>query len=103
MKIIFVYLTFSNREETEKIIRILLKNRLIVCANFWPVNSFYRWQGKIERNKEIVLILKTKKKYFSQIERIIKKNHSYSLPFIGQIEIKKLNPEYRKYLEKELK
>jgi periplasmic divalent cation tolerance protein len=68
----FIYTICASEEETQKITEALLRARLVACANWWPIRSFYRWKGKIEKEKETALLLKTQEKNFSKIEKIIK-------------------------------
>ena len=59
---IFIYITFPNKKEAEKVGLFLVKERLAACSNIFPIESIYRWQGKIVKEKEEVLIVKTLKK-----------------------------------------
>ena len=56
MKFIFVYITNPTQKEAEKIAKHLLKKRLVACVNFFPVKSFYWWEGEILSEKEFGLI-----------------------------------------------
>ena len=74
--------TCKDEKEAEKISEILLKKRLIACANYFPVKSKYYWKGKIVKESETFLIIKTKNQNKDKIIKEIKKNHSYELPVI---------------------
>jgi periplasmic divalent cation tolerance protein len=99
----FIYTICASEEETQKITEALLRARLVACANWWPIRSFYRWKGKIEKEKETALLLKTQEKNFSKIEKIIKKLHSYSVPCICGWKVRKVSKNYLKWMNKELK
>jgi periplasmic divalent cation tolerance protein len=80
---IFVYVTAPSPETAEKIATASLESRLAACANILPgMQSAYRWQGKIERAEETVLILKTQAVHFSALEACIKTLHPYDTPCI---------------------
>jgi len=100
---IIIYITCKDSEEAEKIAEHLLKERLIGCANIFPVKSIYWWKGKIEKNDEVVLLAKSKKEKFKSIELAVKKIHSYDIPLIESWDISDVNKEYLDWLEKELK
>lgn len=100
---IFVYVTCKDKIEAKKIAKEILKKKLAICANIFPIESLYWWDKKITQDKEVALILKTQEKYYKEIEKEIKKLHSYKIPFIGAIKIEKVNKEYLKWLTKELK
>lgn len=87
-----IYTTCKSSNEAEKIAKHLLKNKIVACANIFPIKSMYNWKGKLVLDKEVVLILKSNKNY-KIIEKEIKKIHSYKTPFIGQININ-VNKEY---------
>lgn len=80
--IALVHVTCSSMSEAQRIAAALLRARLVACANWWPVHSHYRWRGKLERAREVMLELKTLPKLVSAVRREIKKQHSYELPVI---------------------
>ena len=94
-----VYTVFSNKREAQKIINTLIKDKLIACANFWPIESHYVWKGKKEEAREYACFIKTLKKNYKKVEKFILKNHSYDTPCILEIGIKKSYAGYDKYLE----
>jgi len=97
--IVFAYITTKNKSEAKKIGKILLQERLAACVNvFDNMNSMYWWEGKIQDEKETVLIVKTTKKLFLTLSRKVKSIHSYKAPCILQIPIIDGNKEYLKWL-----
>ena len=72
----------------------MLSDKMIVCVNIVKnVESYYRDSGSLKKTNELILLIKTfhtKKK----IENLIKKNHPYDIPFLVQLETKKVNNEY---------
>ncbi len=103
-KICIVYVTASNKKEAEKIAKELIALRLAACVNiFDQVDSFYRWEGKQEKSREAVLIIKTKESLFPELEQKIKDLHSYSCPCILAINITQANKVYRDWIITETK
>ena len=98
-----IYTTFPNKKLAEKLADKILKARLAACINYWPINSQYWWKNKIEKAKEWVLIIKTVKKNYQKIEKIIKKNHPYQIPAIFSWSIEKVEKDYLKWFKKEVK
>ena len=82
MELIAIYVTYASEEEAQKIVIILLEKRLIACANVYPVNSFFRWNGKIENENEYVSILKSGTSKINEIITAIQALHSYDIPCI---------------------
>jgi periplasmic divalent cation tolerance protein len=88
MSYIIVLMTASNKEEAIKIVRILLEEKLVACANMIEaVSSFYWWKGTIEEDKEVLVIMKSHKNLFQKISSRIIKLHSYDVPEILAIPI----------------
>jgi periplasmic divalent cation tolerance protein len=100
---IFIYLTCQNKKEAKKMGLVLIKKRLAACCNIFPIESIYWWQGKIVKDREVVLIVKTLKKNFNKIEKEVEKLHSYTVPCILEIPIKRVSLKYLNWLKKEVK
>lgn len=95
---ILIYSTFPNKREVKKIGERLIQKKLAACVIFFPIDSIYSWKGKIVKNKEFALIMKTKKENFKKIERFILKNHTYDTPCVLEIPINKVTKKYLKWL-----
>ncbi len=99
-----IFITTSSLDEAEKIGRALVEEKLVACANIIsPIRSIYRWQGKICDDKEALIILKTKKKLFKQIENRVKALHSYEVPEVISMPIIEGSNKYLSWLESETK
>ncbi len=79
---ISIYVTCKDKNEAEKISKILLQKKVIACSNIFPVSSLYNWKGKLNKENEFAMILKTKKSKLNEAKKLIKKNHSYDIPCI---------------------
>ena len=97
---IVVLVTCGSEEEATKIANSLVGESLAACVNIIsPVRSIYRWEGKIWDEKEWVLIIKTQKKRFEELERKVKSLHSYSVPEIIALPIVEGSESYLEWLE----
>ena len=98
-KLIFSYIVCKNKTEAKKIGKVLLQEKLAACANIFDnMESMYWWKGKIQNDKETVLIAKTTKKLFPKLSKKVRSIHSYSVPCILQLEVKDGNKEYVDWL-----
>ena len=80
---IVVFMTAANGEEAERIAEMLVEGRLAACVQILPeMKSVYRWQGKIERQREVLLIAKTTRSKFQELERKVRAAHGYEIPEI---------------------
>ena len=89
--------TAKNEQEAFEISKKLLEEKLIACSNFFPVNSLYWWDNKIEAAKEFFVVMKAEKSNFKKIVSRIRQLHSYKLPAIEKINVKTY-PEAGKWI-----
>lgn len=99
---ILIYITNPTKRVAGKMTKFLLKKRLIACVNIFEIESFYWWQGKIEKAKEFVLIGKTIEKNYKKIKKEVEKIHPYQIPCILKIKVK-ANEKYLNWLKSEVK
>jgi periplasmic divalent cation tolerance protein len=94
---IAVFITAPNVEEAERLAEILVEKKLAACIQILPgMTSVYRWQGKVERQSEVLLIAKTTRAKFAEFEKEVRAIHSYETPEIVALE---LTAGSRPYLE----
>src|SRR6266566_9649159 len=83
---IAVFMTAANGEEATRLAGMLVGAHLAACVQILPeMESVYRWNGKIERQAEILLVAKTTKAKFDELEREVRALHSYETPEIVAI------------------
>ena len=69
----------NNEDIASRIIQVLLDKRLVSCCQTYNIESTYWWQGKIDKEKEIMIQLKTKKSLYKEVEKEILKLHDYDV------------------------
>src|SRR6185295_3522929 len=85
---IVVFMTAANGEEATRLADMLVGAHLAACVQILPeMESVYRWQGKIERQAEILLIAKTTRGRFDELEREVRALHSYDTPEIVAVPV----------------
>lgn len=83
MKAIAVVTTVGNQEQANLIAEELVINHLASCVNILPVmRSVYFWKGRVCDDSELLLIVKTARRYYGAVEATIKELHDYELPEI---------------------
>ena len=97
--LITVVTTTNSKKNAKKVANTLLQKRLAACIQIDKILSYYTWQGKIERQKEYRLTIKTQKRHYKKIVKTIKKLHSYDTPEIIKINIDKADKSYAKWVE----
>ena len=97
---IVVFITVSNENEAANIARALVEGKLAACVNIVRnLRSIYRWQGKIEDEPEVLMIVKTQKKLFNRLSRKVRELHSYTVPEIIALPIVDGSEDYLKWLK----
>ena len=84
--------------------RILVEERLAACANVIPgMRSFFYWKGRLCREKEALILVKTVNKQGEKIINKIEEVHSYEVPEIIFFRVNKGEKNYLKWVEKMVK
>ncbi|MEW6675845.1 MAG: divalent-cation tolerance protein CutA [Nitrospirota bacterium] len=96
---IVVFITTSSEDEAVKIARALVEARLAGCVNIIRnIRSIYSWQGKIEDEIEVLMVVKTQKTLFDNLSKKVKELHSYTVPEIIAMPIVEGSEDYLKWL-----
>ncbi len=95
-----VLITTSSPEEAEKIGKALVCERLAACANIVKeIRSFFFWQGKVEDEREALIIVKTKASLFPSLVERVKALHSYTVPEIIALPILMGSESYLRWMD----
>jgi len=101
---IVVLVTCANLKEAQRISQALVRNKLAACVNIVvKVNSIFWWQAKLEKCRETLLIIKSKKAQFLKIVRLVRSLHSYAVPEIIALPIVAAEKRYLEWLSSSLK
>jgi periplasmic divalent cation tolerance protein len=101
---IVVLVTCGSEEEALKIANALVEEHLAACVNLVaPIRSIYRWEGKIWDEKEWLLIIKTEKQRFEELEKKVKSLHSYSVPEIISLPVTEGSSAYLNWIRENTK
>ena len=88
MMFVIIFITASNKKEAGRIAQGLIKKRLAACVNIaGDIKSLFRWKGKIDKAREVLLIVKSKKTNFKKIAGFVRSVHSYQVPEIIAVPI----------------
>lgn len=99
---VWIYVTAASREEALRIARAVVEERLAACANVLPeVTSVYRWEGKVNEEPEVALVLKTTVDRVEAVTERVRKLHSYSCPCVVALPIVGGNSEFLAWIGEE--
>jgi periplasmic divalent cation tolerance protein len=97
---IIVFVTCESGEQAETIARSVVSEKLAACVNVLPgVRSCYVWEGKLTWSDEFLLMIKTTRARFDQLQDRIKALHSYSVPEIVGVTIDAAFERYGDWIE----
>jgi periplasmic divalent cation tolerance protein len=100
--ILIVLVTAANSEEAAKISEVLVKTHLVACATVIPaVQSIYWWEGGLSKDQESMILLKTTRSRYSELEKTIREMHSYKVPEILAVPVTEGSLDYMRWVKSE--
>ncbi|XP_073385791.1 uncharacterized protein [Physcomitrium patens] len=96
---IVVYVTVPNKETGTKLAHSIIENKLAACVNQIPgVESTYWWEGKVETDTEILLMIKTRQALLGELTDHVNNNHPYDTPEVIALPITGGSEKYLKWI-----
>jgi periplasmic divalent cation tolerance protein len=96
-----VLVTCATPAEARRIAGAVVRERLAACVNIIlsPVESFYTWKGKLEKTREYLLVMKTTAKRLAELEKEVRRLHSYDVPEFIALPIAEGSRKYLSWIE----
>ena len=99
-EMLLVLSTFANEEDAARVVKALVGERLIACGNLLPgARSLYRWQGAIADEREVVVLMKTRKQDWTALLSRLHELHPYETPECIAVRIAAGAPKYMAWLD----
>jgi len=97
---IIIFVTASSKKEARKIAGSLIKHKLAACVNIVDkIDSVFFWESKVDKAKESLLIIKSKKEKMPKIIKLVKSTHSYKVPEIIALPIISGDKAYLRWID----
>ena len=93
-----VLTTYPSRERALTAVAGALSRRLAACGSVLPVDSRYWWRGRVQSEKEALVLFKTVPKRVGALFRYLEESHPYSVPEIVELDVPRAAPAYLAYL-----
>jgi periplasmic divalent cation tolerance protein len=95
--------TCPEGEIAEQLATMLVTQHLAACINIMPgLTSVYRWQGNVEKENEVLLLIKTTRERYAALQTAIQQHHPYELPEVLAVTVDDGSPEYLRWLASSL-
>ena len=99
-EMLVVFSTFANEDDAARVARILVEERLIACANLLPgARSIYHFKGVVEDQREVVVLMKTRKQDWTAFLSRLHDLHPYDVPECIAVRVAAGAPKYMEWLE----
>lgn len=94
--------TLPDRGAAERLAERLVEERLIACANLVPgVVSIYRWEGRVQREEEVVVVMKTPRSLVERLFRRVSELHPYEVPELVSLPAGEVSNAYCRWVRQE--
>ncbi len=97
-----LYVTHPDEETARRLSRLLIEEKLIACANLFPIQSAYWWSGEVQAEGEWVSLLKTTLEMHPLVEQRLLKLHPYDIPCIIKVDVE-ANESYERWIRESVK
>lgn len=98
MKLILFYITNGSEQSAHQLGRMAVEQQLAACANIFPIQSIFPWEGALQTENEFVLVLKTMPDMKDRLHDYIAQNHPYDIPCIINFEVE-VNEVYGEWIK----
>jgi periplasmic divalent cation tolerance protein len=96
-----IQITCGSVDEADRIAEALVERRFAACVQQLPIRSTYRWDGAIQHDEEILLLVKTRAARFDDVAATVRELHSYDVPAITAVPIALGSDDYIAWIDAE--
>jgi periplasmic divalent cation tolerance protein len=99
---VFIYTTCKDVKEAERLGTLIIEKKMAACVDFWPISSCYNWEGSFQCVSQAMLLVTTFESKLESINTIISDNHTYSVPLIAGVDVRRINHPYKEWMMREI-
>ncbi|XP_077996198.1 protein CutA homolog [Glandiceps talaboti] len=93
------FVTCPDKDVATKLARGLVEKDLVACVNIIPgLTSVYKWQGKVEEDSEVLMMIKTRTAKIPEVSAYVRENHPYDVAEVISVQIDQGNPPYLQWI-----
>ena len=99
---LLVLTTLPNAEAAGEMAKRVVEEKLAACANLFPaLRSVYRWNGKVQDENEVLVLLKTRQQHYERLKSRILELHPYDVPEVLAIPVEQGHQAYLDWIARE--
>lgn len=99
-KMIMAYVSFPEAEIAKKIAKMLVQNKLAACVKLINgLESFYMWEGALQEDKEVYILIKSKENKIEEIKKLLDDNHPYKVYEFLYYNVESGNKKYSEWVD----
>ena len=99
---LFIYTTCADIKEAKSLSKLIIDKKMGVCVDYWRVNSMYNWKNETKEISQVMILITTLENKLEDINEFISNNHSYSIPLIAGLDVRRINRAYKEWMCSEL-
>jgi periplasmic divalent cation tolerance protein len=84
--------------EAEKLGGLIISKKIAACVDLWPITSCYNWEGAYQCVEQAMLLVTTFEAKLEEVNEIISENHTYSVPLIAGVDVRRINHPYKEWM-----
>lgn len=89
-------------DEAKKLGGLIIEKKIAACVDFWSVSSCYNWEGSMKCVDQAMLLVTTFETKIEDVNEIISQNHTYSIPLIAGVDVRRVNSSYKEWMMQEI-
>lgn len=95
---IFIHTTCRDIEEAQKLADLIVEKEVGACVDFWPISSCYNFEGEKICKTRAKLLITTFESKLDAITKLISEHHSYTIPLIAGVDVRRINRPYKEWM-----
>jgi periplasmic divalent cation tolerance protein len=96
-----VLTTFADEQQAKPVIDAIIYDRLAACVQEIPIKSHYVWQGELCHDNEVLVLFKTRKELYPELEKKLRELHPYETPEILLVDVEAGSAAYLAWVEEQ--
>jgi periplasmic divalent cation tolerance protein len=85
-------------DEAQELGSLIVNKKIAACVDFWPISSCYHWKGTFQCVTQAMLLVTTFEAKLEEVNEIISENHSYSVPLIAGVDVRRINHPFKEWM-----